>query len=118
MIAPTFLKVGDAKQYSLAELKVTGYTPADQDGGCYGGDIIIHQLNASGYYEDAMYYWIDDGYTAGAKAGWYADLDGTPIPGGAESVSIPAGKGLWILQGMDTDPNYKYRVVIPGVEIK
>ena len=115
MIAPTFLKVGDAKQYSLAELKVTGYTPVEEEGGCYGGDIIVHQLNASGRYENAMYYWIDDGDIA---AGWYADLDGTPIAGGPESVSIPAGKGRWILRSLDTDSGYDYKIVIPGVEIK
>lgn len=231
MIAPTFLSVGDVKQYSLADLKVTGYTPVDQDGGCFGGDIIIHQLNASGYYESAMYYWIDDGDLAAGwyaslggdpieggaasvkfdgnralwilcggdaekdltvvgagqvnteevryptiraghialgngtpvnltlddlsvtdyeaeccyggdiiihqlnpsgyyesamyywiddgdvAAGWYASLGGDPIEGGPTSVSIPAGKGLWVLQGGDTDPNYKYRIVIPGVDL-
>lgn len=42
----------------------------------------------------SKYYWIDDGDTA---AGWYATLAGGAIPGGAASVSIPAGTASWVI---------------------
>lgn len=100
MMAPTFLTVGSATGCTLADLTVTGYdapTWNDEDeeyeGGCAGGDFVLNFLNANGSYA-ARYYWIDDGDNA---PGWYASAMGAAISGGAASVSLPAGKGVWVL---------------------
>ena len=98
MAAPTFLTVGEATQCTLADLKVTGY-PApvwDEDdeeykGGCKG-EFVLRLLTATGTNE-GIYYWVDDGEHA---AGWYSNQIGAAIPGGASSVTITAGRGLWI----------------------
>ena len=86
--------------YTLADLTVTGYDAPVYDeeeeelisGGVIGGQFLLRFLNSSGIAE-ARYYWIDDGEHA---AGWYSSVGGDPISGGAASVSIPAGKGMWI----------------------
>ncbi len=85
---------------TLAKLTVTGYdapTWNDEDeefeGGCSGGDFVLNFLNANGSYA-ARYYWIDDGETG---PGWFASSGGAAISGGAASVSLPAGKGVWVL---------------------
>ena len=99
MMAPTFLSVGSETGCTLADLTVTGYDPAvevDEDeweGGCAGGEFILSLLTSSGTYE-ARYYWIDDG---DVTPGWYANAGGKAITGGASSVAIPAGQGVWVL---------------------
>ncbi len=87
---------------TLDQLYVNGYAPqewndGDEDyaGGVTGGNFILNFLGAEGRTEKA-YYWIDQGAEKGISAGWYADANGTPIEGGASSVSIPAGQGLWV----------------------
>ena len=82
---------------TLADLTVTGYTAPEKNskgkwtGGCVGGEFVATKLTTSGT-ADANYYWIDNG-TVGP--GWFADSDGGAIVGGAISVTIPAGQGLW-----------------------
>ena len=98
MAAPTFIGVGDTNQCSLADLKVTGYDAPYWDeedeewkGGCKG-TFILRLLNADGSYE-GVYYWVENGEKT---AGWYKSSGGQAIEGGASSVTIPAGRGLWI----------------------
>ena len=100
---------------TLGQLYVNGYDPSHYDedeedyvGGVSGGQFILQFLNASGRAEQS-YYWIDDA-SKGLNGGWYADADGTPIDGGATSVSIPAGKGLWI-------DGHGYTLNIPAPEL-
>ena len=87
---------------TLNQLFVSGYEPQawsddDEDyaGGVTGGNFILNFLGAEGRTEKA-YYWIEQGAEKGISAGWYADENGTPIEGGASSVSVPAGQGLWV----------------------
>ena len=84
---------------TLAQLTVSGYTAPvwdEEEGeyvdGCSGGDFILRFLNNDGSVAGA-YYWIDDGETT---PGWYANAGGKAITGGAASVEIPAGKGMWV----------------------
>ena len=84
----------------LSSLTVTGYEPPvwmEEDeyfeGGCQGTDFIVQFLNNNGSVADS-YYWIDNGEVS---AGWYAKGDATEIVGGATSVTIPAGKGAWVI---------------------
>lgn len=100
MMAPTFLTVGSETGCTLADLTVTGYdapTWNDEDeeyeGGCAGGEFILSLLNPNGSYA-ARYYWIDNGDVG---PGWFSSALGATISGGASSVSIPAGQGLWVL---------------------
>ena len=100
MMAPTFLAVNSATGCTLADLTVTGYDApewnADEDefeGGCAGGQFVLQFLNNNGSIA-ARYYWIDDGDNA---PGWYSSMVGGAIPGGAASVSVPAGKGAWVI---------------------
>ena len=86
---------------TLNKLFVNGYTAPywdDDDewwyGGVEAGGFVVRLLTGTGTAE-ATYYWIDDANKSIA-AGWYADTNGTAIDGGASSVSIPAGKGLWV----------------------
>ena len=82
---------------TLGDLTVTGYTAPSKNAkgnwinGCGGGKFMVTKLTTSGT-ADANYYWIDNG-TIGP--GWFADALGTAIDGGAISVAIPAGQGLW-----------------------
>ena len=100
MMAPTFLSVNSETGCTLADLAVTGYDApklideeeGEWDGGCAGGDFVLNFLTSSGTLE-ARYYWIDDGDSA---AGWYASSMGAAISGGASSIAIPAGQGVWI----------------------
>ena len=96
MMAPTFIAVGSEAGCTLANLKVVGYEPAELvdeewEGGCTGGDFVINFLQNTGVAE-ASYYWIDDGETG---PGWFASAGGAAIPGGAGSVSVPAGFSVW-----------------------
>ena len=100
MMTPTFLNVGSETGCKLSDLTVTGYDAPvwnedDEyyDYGCGAGEFVLQFLNANGSIA-SRYYWIDDGDT---KAGWYADLNATAIPDGAASVTIPAGKGAWVI---------------------
>lgn len=84
---------------TLGNLYVNGYTAPyyDKDeedyvGGVMGGTFVLNLLGPTGVAE-STYYWIDFGTIS---AGWYADKNGTAIEGGATSVSIPTGKGLWV----------------------
>lgn len=97
MVAPTFLGVNSNSECTLADLKVTGYTPAvwneeDEEfvGGCKG-DFTLRLLTATGTNE-GIYYWVDDGEVT---PGWYTNKSNGAIPGGAASVVIKAGRGLW-----------------------
>ena len=83
---------------TLGKLTVSGYDAPEWNeddeeyvDGCGSGDFIVQFLTRSGTVE-ARYYWIDNGELA---AGWYTPA-GTAIEGGATSVSVPAGQGMWI----------------------
>ena len=85
---------------TLAKLTVTGYdapTWNEEDeeyvDGCGGGDFVVQFLTSSGTTE-SRYYWIDNGEVA---PGWYAASNGTAISGGASSITLPAGKGMWVI---------------------
>ena len=85
---------------TLADFSVQGYEAPvwdddeeDYVGGCPCGRFVVQFLTSSGTTE-ATYYWIDNGEKG---PGWFASAGGTAIDGGATSVSIPAGKGLWIV---------------------
>lgn len=85
---------------TLADLTVSGYAAPEWDeeedgyvGGVSGTTFALQFLANNGSV-DAKYYWIDDGELT---AGWYASGAGKTIEGGAESVKIPAGKGMWII---------------------
>ena len=85
---------------TLAQLTVSGYAAPvyneddeEFEGGCGGGEFILQFLNNNGTVA-ARYYWIDDGEIG---PGWYASAFGGAIAGGAASVSVPAGKGAWII---------------------
>ena len=100
MMTPNFLNVNSATGCKLSDLSVTGYEPPvwmEEDeyfeGGCAGGEFILSFLNNDGSFA-ARYYWIDNGEV---PAGWYAKGDATAIEGGASSVTIPAGKGAWVI---------------------
>ena len=105
MISPTFLKVSESNKVSLAELKVTGYTPPEWKqvgkvwknvGGCTG-QFEMQTLTTSGL-KDQAYVWLDYMTSATTKVGpgWFADANATPIEGGEASVKLDAGKALWI----------------------
>ena len=103
-MSPTFITVSAEKSCTLADLTVTGYDAPvynpdmeETDGGCLG-DFVIQFLNNTGK-ATAKYYWIDDD---NGHLGWYADTTGAAIEGGASSISIPAGQGLWVIgRGMN-----------------
>ena len=87
---------------TLADLTVTGYDPPEKSSkgswskGCPGGKFILEKLTTSGTH-DISYYWIDFGVNKGDRIGpgWFADDTGTPIDGGASSITIPAGQAYW-----------------------
>ena len=100
MMAPTFLSVNSATGCKLSDLTVTGYDAPEwieedeyYEGGCGAGDFVLQFLNANGSVA-ARYYWIDDGDVA---PGWYANAGGKAITGGATSVPLSAGQGVWVL---------------------
>ena len=113
MLAPTFFSVGATAGCTLADLSVTGYDPLVEiiagvyTGGCAGGDFILRKMKIDGSY-DINYFWIDNGNIA---PGWYADSEGTEITGGASSVKISAGEGVW-------GDGSGYDLVVPGAKIK
>lgn len=82
---------------TLGKLTVTGYTAPNYDeeeeewvDGC-AGEFNIQFLTSSGTTE-TTYKWYDNGEKT---PGWY-DRNGNAIEGGATSVAIPAGKGMWV----------------------
>ena len=86
---------------TLAKLLVEGYEDpvydedmGDTTGGCLGA-FSIQFLNTSGATE-AKYYWVDDD---NGHKGWYSTPGGKEIDGGAASISVPAGQGLWVIGG-------------------
>ena len=90
---------GTPCQLTLGRLLVSGYTDPiyDEDEGetqegtgVIGGQFVVQFLTSSGTTE-AMYYYIDNGEFA---KGWYTSAAGTSS---ANSVSLPAGKGMWIV---------------------
>ena len=100
MSTPTFIPVG-ASSVKLSDVTVSGYEApyydADDDwwyGGVEPGTFVLRLLTGTGTSE-ATYYWIDDP-NKGKSAGWYADMSGNAIDGGASSVVIEQGRGLWI----------------------
>ena len=95
-----FDAIGNATpvQLTLGSLAVSGYDAPEWNeedeewtGGC-DGNFVVQFLTSSGTTE-SMYYWIDNGELA---AGWYASGSGSAISGGATSVELPAGQGLWV----------------------
>ena len=90
---------GTPVDLTLARLYVDGYTAAkevDEDeweGGCTAGQFVVRILTSTGA-PSATYYWIDNGEVG---PGWFINGRGTAIDGGAASVSIPAGQGLWVI---------------------
>ena len=112
---------GTPVDLTLADLSITDYPPVievaeeEYEGGVGGGQIIVRTLTAGGIYGSDQYYWIDDGETG---PGWFKNAVGSPITGGAKSVNIDAGKGLWVYRSSGTDSKYKYQLVIPGVDLK
>lgn len=92
---------GTPVDLTLAKLYVTGYTAAvevDEDeweGGCTGGQFFLSFLKPDGS-DNGTYYWIDNGELS---AGWYSSMSGKAITGGAASISVPAGQGLWTRGG-------------------
>ena len=83
---------------TLGKLTVTGYAAPvwdddeeDYVGGC-PGSFVVQFLTSSGTTE-ATYYWVDNGEKG---PGWFASKGGAAIDGGATSVALPAGKGMWI----------------------
>ena len=94
-----FNAIGNATpvNLNLGKLTVSGYSAPvwDEDdeeytGGC-NGTFVVQFLTSSGT-TDTSYRWYDNGEVA---VGWY-NRNGTAIEGGASSVEIPAGKGLWV----------------------
>ena len=109
-----FNAIGNATpiDLTLAKLTVSGYSAPvwDEDeedyvGGC-PGSFVVQFLTSSGTTE-STYYWVDNGEVA---PGWYVSRSGAAIEGGAATVEIPAGKGLWI-QGRG------YTLRIPAPEL-
>ena len=87
---------------TLGQLLVTGYKAEyydegaeDNVGGVAPNAFVLMFLSSTGT-ASARYYWIDAPLSKGISAGWYADANGSAIEGGASSVSIPSGQGLWI----------------------
>jgi len=82
---------------TLDKLYVTGYSAPYQDeeeewDGGTAGEFRLRLLNSDGSTA-ATYYWVDNGEVA---AGWYANNIGSKaIEGGAASVSLVPGKGMW-----------------------
>ena len=112
MMSPTFIAVAAEKSCTLADLTVTGYDAPVYDpvmeetkGGCLG-DFVVQFLNPNGTQKVA-YRWIDDD---NGHLGWYADSTGTPIEGGASSVSISSGQGMWIIGN-----GYSLRIPAPAL---
>ena len=97
MVVPTFLNVGESDQWSLADLKVTGYTAPSKNSkgkwvnGCRANQFIVSKLTTAGTSE-VSYHWLETGEIG---PGWFADETGAAIPGGAESVKFDAGTGFW-----------------------
>ena len=82
---------------TLGKLTVSGYdapvwNEEDEEwvDGC-DGTFVVQFLTTSGTVA-AKYAWYDNGELA---KGWY-NANGSAIPGGASTVSIPAGQGMWI----------------------
>jgi len=83
---------------TLGKLTVTGYDDpvlvdeeeGEYEGGCSHGDFVIQFLNNNGTVAE-RYYWVDDGETGPA----WCDRTGKLVDG--TKVSIPAGKGAWII---------------------
>lgn len=84
---------------TLNQLWVSGYSEpvwdddeSDYVGGC-PGTFQIQELDGSGFTVN-QYYWVDNGIVT---PGWYATANGkTAIDGGASSVTIDPGKGVWV----------------------
>ena len=100
MASPTFLEVSSTTGCTLADLTVSGYTAEYYDeneedyvGGVAPNAFVLMFLSSTGV-ASARYYWIDDGETG---PGWFKNAVGGAITGGASSVSVPAGKGFWVL---------------------
>ena len=107
---------------TLADFVVSGYdTPSwekrDGDrkaknyGGCLVNQFVAATLTTAGT-QDKSYTWLDyyENETVHIGPGWFADGNATPIENGAESVKIPAGKGLWV-------KGSGYDLVIPAPEL-
>ena len=85
---------------TLAKLLVEGYEDPEYDeemdettGGCVGATFGVQFLNTNGTTKNT-YYWIDDG---NGHKGWYASPECDEISGGASSIEIKAGDGVWVI---------------------
>ena len=106
MLSPTFLKVSESNNVSLADLTVKGYDPPQWKksgpiyknvGGC-AGDFKIATLTTQGI-EDKAYYWFDVCTSATEKKiGWFAG-DGSELPQSASEITFDSGKALWTQGG-------------------
>ena len=97
---------------TLADLTVDGYDkPVKDDRGRWSGGTAgafnMQFLTSRGETSDT-YLWYDNGKKA---MGWY-DGQGNAIPGGAESVKIPAAQGLWCAG------DGKLKIRFPAPELK
>ena len=89
MKAASFETVGATDgSATLADIKVTGYDPYDEeeDEGGTSGQFMIQFLNASGQ-ATAIYSWFDDDVTNGWKSG------GSVVD--ASAVKLPAAGAVW-----------------------
>ena len=89
MKAASFESIGAADgSATLADLKITGYDPYDEeeDEGGTSGQFMIQFLNASGQMT-ATYSWFDDDVTTGWKS------SGSVID--ASTVKLPAAGAVW-----------------------
>lgn len=84
-------------ELNLGQLAVSGYTAPswneeDEEyvDGC-DGTFVVQFLTSSGTVQ-SKYAWYDNGELA---QGWY-NSNGSAISGGASSVKLPAGSGVWI----------------------
>ena len=120
MVTPTFLKVSESNTVTLAELKVTGYTPASWQqvgkvwknvGGCAGQAFVMQTLTTSGLM-DKQYVWLEYMTSATTKVGpgWFADANATQIEGGADKVVLDPGSGLWV-------SGSGYTLILPSPEL-
>ena len=106
---------------TLAKLYVSGYdaeiySEDDEDyvggiGTVNSGSFVVNFLSSTGTSE-ASYYYIDAPASKGVSAGWYADNNGTAIEGGAASITVPAGQGLWV-----SGRGFKLNIPAPELEL-
>lgn len=112
MVTPTFLKVDDAKQFSLKDLSVTGYSKSEvipplpfYQGGCGLGAFEMMVLKNDGNPNtERTFYWIDckmgmDPIPTVYEAGWYKMVGDNPVKMTDAEVAaekFDLGQAFWI----------------------